>query len=277
MFKRITGALMRGILVAVMIATPSLLLPDYTTDATEIVALLAIVGAALTFAEYYANYPSIVEFRDAPPLNRLRFVALFLMVLLLTLACKNVYEPTAVTNLASDIGRTLGRFSDFPYSPVRLVTGMLWDGISSATLQKVRDAAGVAYVIALTSVVLFIGAVRLFGWPTRNGAFNVWVNLPRFDPTAGGDVVYRLKRDGLVNAVLGFLLPFLIPMLVRMASDMIDPITLAHPQTLIWTISAWAFLPASMIMRGIAMMRIAELIEEKRHRASQESDPVNLL
>ncbi len=275
--RRITGALMRGILVAVMIASPSLLLPDYTTDAIEIVALLAIVGAGLTFAEYFANYPSIVEFRDAPPLNRLRFVGLFLMVLVLTLASKNIYEPTAITGFFSGLGQVVGHYSDFPYSPVRLVIGMLPDGISNMVVERVRDAAGVAYAIALTSVVVFIGAVRLYGWPTRNGAFNVWVNLPRFDPTAGGDVVHRLQRDGRINAVLGIALPFLIPTLVRMTSDLIDPITLAHPQTMIWTISAWAFLPASMIMRGIAMMRIAELIEDKRRRASQESEPVHLL
>ncbi|MDU9003102.1 hypothetical protein [Sedimentitalea todarodis] len=277
MFRRIAGALTRGILVALMIATPSLLLPGYLTDATEIVALLAIVGAGLTFAEYYTNFPSIVEFRDAPPLNRLRFIALLLMVLMLTLATKNAYEPTAITAIFNGIGQVVGHYSDFPYSPIRLVIGMLPDDISVVTMERVRDAAGVAYAIALASVVVFLGAVRLYGWPTRQGAFNVWVNLPRFDPTTGGDVVHRLQRDGRINAVLGILLPFLIPTLVRMASDLIDPITVEHPQTMIWTISAWAFLPASMIMRGIAMIRIAELIEEKRRRASQESEPVRLL
>lgn len=277
MFRRIAGAFTRGILVALIIAAPSLLLPGYMTDATEIVALLAIVGAGLTFAEYYTNFPSIVEFRDAPPLNRLRYIALLMMVLVLTLATKNAYEPTAITAIFSGIGQVVGHYSDFPYSPVRLVIGMLPDNTSVVTMERVRDAAGVAYAIALISVLAFLGSVRLFGWPTRHGAFNVWVNLPRFDPTTGGDVVHRLQRDGRINAVLGVLLPFLIPTLVRMASDMIDPITLNHPQTMIWTISAWAFLPASMIMRGIAMMRIAELIEEKRRRASQDSEPVHLL
>lgn len=276
-FRRIAGAFTRGILVALIIAAPSLLLPGYMTDATEIVALLAIVGAGLTFAEYYTNFPSIVEFRDAPPLNRLRCIALLMMVLVLTLATKNAYEPTAITAIFNGIGQVVGHYSDFPYSPVRLVIGMLPDNTSVLTMERVRDAAGVAYAIALISVLAFLASVRLFGWPTRRGAFNVWVNLPRFDPTTGGDVVHRLQRDGRINAVLGILLPFLIPTLVRMASDLIDPITLNHPQTMIWTISAWAFLPASMIMRGIAMMRIAELIEEKRRRASQDSEPVHLL
>lgn len=277
MFTRITGAALRGILVALMIATPSLLLPGHTTDAAEIVALLAIVGAALTIAEYNTNFPSIVEFRDAPPLNRLRFVALFLMVLVLSVATRDQYEPSGVTELFARFGQVVGHYSDFPFSPVRLVIGMLPDDISVQTMQAVRNAAGVAYAIALCSVLAFIGAVRFSGWPIANGAFNVWVNLPRFDPTTGGDVVHRLQRDGRVNAVLGIALPFLIPTLVRLASDLIDPITLEDPQTMIWTISAWAFLPASMIMRGIAMLRIAELIEDKRRRASEGDEALQVL
>ncbi len=258
---------MRGILVALLIATPSLLLPGYTSDATEIVALLAILGGFLTFAEYNTNFPSIVEFRDAPPLNRMRFIALFLMVFVLTVVCKHKYEPTTMTALFAGLSGIVGDLTDFPYSPVRLVILMLPSDISGETIDAVRTAAGVSYIVALTTVVLFLGAVRLLGWPTSNGAFNVWVNLPLFDPTTGGDVVSRLQRDGRINVVIGILLPFLIPALVKMASDLIDPITLADPQTMIWTMSAWAFLPASLMMRGIAMLRIAELIEEKRRRA----------
>jgi hypothetical protein len=121
--------------------------------------------------------------------------------------------------------------------------------------------------MSLIAMTAFLVLVRILGWPARHGAFNVWVNLPLFDPTAGGDVLQRLKRDARINIALGFLLPFIIPAVVKATADLIDPISLENPQTLIWTISAWAFLPASMIMRGIAMGRIAEMIEEKRKRA----------
>ena len=95
-----------------------------------------------------------------------------------------------------------------------------------------------------------------------------------FDPTAVGDVLLQLRRDARFNIGLGFLLPFFIPAVFKMASDLIEPITLENPQTLIWTMSAWAFLPASMIMRGIAMGKIADMIEEKRRRtyANAEED-----
>jgi hypothetical protein len=121
-------------------------------------------------------------------------------------------------------------------------------------------------------LVIFILLVRVAKWPSRNGAFNVWINLPLFDPTGGGDVLVRLKRDANVNIIFGFLLPFLIPAVVKTATDLVANLSMDDPQTLIWTMSAWAFLPASMIMRGIAMGRVAEMIEEKRRRAYALSD-----
>ena len=135
------------------------------------------------------------------------------------------------------------------------------------TVELVRAAGGLAYLTSLLTLTAFIVLVRILGWPSKRGAFNVWVNLPLFDPTAGGDVLHRLQRDARVNIALGFLLPFVIPAVVKATSDLLDPISLSNPQTMIWTISAWAFLPASMIMRGIAMGRVAEMIHDKRRRA----------
>jgi hypothetical protein len=39
---------------------------------------------------------------------------------------------------------------------------------------------------------------------------------------------------------------------------------ISSPQTLIWSMAAWAFLPASLLMRGVAMARIADMIRTKR-------------
>ena len=130
-----------------------------------------------------------------------------------------------------------------------------------------RRAAALAYGMSLGMVLIFAVCVRFFGWPTRSGPFNVWINLPLFDPTGGGDVLYRLRRDAGLNLVLGVLLPFAVPALVRIAAAVIGPVSLGDPQTLIWTVSAWAFLPATLLMRGIAMQRIAAMIEDKRRRS----------
>ncbi|WP_317627506.1 hypothetical protein [Rhodalgimonas zhirmunskyi] len=257
--------------MALLIAMPSLMLPDVSSDTTQIVVLVGILAFLLTFVEYFSEYPSIIEFRFAPPFNRLRFAALFVTVGMITLTCSDKTDPRPLTALAVQLGGMLGSAIDFPYSPVRLIVLMMPADSTAETLQSVRTAAGISYMTSLLMLFAFVSAVRLFGWPTRRGAFNVWVNLPLFDPTAGGDVLSRLKRDAGLNIVLGTLLPFLIPAVVKAAADLIDPITMENPQTLIWTMTAWAFLPASMIMRGIAMSRVADLIQEKRARAYAEA------
>jgi hypothetical protein len=236
-------------------------------DSSQVTVLIALLGAFLTFVEYNSASPSIVEFRDAAPFNRLRFAALFATVFLLSLICKGKTDPTLVTNALSSIGTIVGNSIDFPYSPVRMVVLMLPTEADPAVVQSVRTASGIAYLISLSAMAAFLFLVRVLGWPARSGAFNVWVNLPLFDPTTGGDVLRRLNRDARVNIALGFLLPFVIPAVVKGAADLLNPITLENPQTLIWTMSAWAFLPASMIMRGIAMQRIAEMIRDQRKRA----------
>lgn len=272
MIVRLSGAATRGLLVALLIATPALIVPGVSNDMSQITVLIALIAAFLTFVEYNATSPSIVEFRDAPPFNRLRFVALFSTVFLLSLICKGKTDPTALTGVLTAIGTIVGNSIDFPYSPVRLVVLMLPEDSDPAVVQSVRTAAGLTYLISLVAMTAFLLLVRVFGWPSRGGAFNVWVNLPLFDPTAGGDVLYRLQRDARINIALGFLLPFLIPAVVKAAADLLNPITLENPQTLIWTMSAWAFLPASMIMRGIAMQRIAEMIRDQRKRAYASAD-----
>lgn len=276
MLTRVTGAALRAVLMALLVAMPSLILTNISADSTQIVVLVALLAFVMTFIEYYSQYPSIIEFRYASPFNRLRFLTLIVTVGLLSFICANKTEPTAISTLLSQLGIAWGNTLDFPYSPVRLVVLMLPESASADVVTSVRTAAGLSYMISIIALFIFVTMVRLLGWPTRHRAFNVWINLPLFDPTAGGDVVQRLKRDAGLNIVLGILLPFLIPAVVKATSSFIDPISLANPQTLIWTMTAWAFLPTSMIMRGIAMGRIAELIEEKRNRAYSESERASL-
>ena len=272
MVTNVFGAAMRAFLVWLLIATPSLILTGGAGESSQLVVFFAVLAAVFTFVEYYSSFPSIVEFRFAAPFNRHRFVTIFAIIASLSLVCKGVFQPTALTLTLRHWGDLLGQAIDVPYSPVRLVVLMLHENASVELVEIVRTAAGLAYSISLLSLVIFILLVRVAKWPSKSGAFNVWVNLPLFDPTGGGDVLVRLKRDANINIIFGFLLPFLIPAVVKTATDLVGNLTMDDPQTLIWTMSAWAFLPASMIMRGIAMGRVAEMIEEKRRRAYAQSD-----
>lgn len=263
---------MRAVLVALLVALPALTIAPASQDISQVVALVAVVAAALTFAEYFSTYPSIIEFRDAPPFNRLRFVYLAIMMVLLILVCRHMFAPTNLTAAIYALGMIIGYSIDFAYSPIRMMVIMLPLDAPRETVELVRITAGISYAMSVATLLIFMLFVRLRDWPHSTGAFNVWVNLPLFDPTSGGDVVARLRRDSTVNVALGFLLPFLIPAVVKAASDAIDPISLTHPQTLVWTMSAWAFLPTSMIMRGVALGRVAHMIEEQRRRAYAKAE-----
>lgn len=267
MANNLTGAFVRAVMAVMLVATPSFLLLATSADTTQIVALVALFAAAFTFVEYNSNYPSLVEFRDAPPFNRIRFIGLFATVFAITVILRGKTDPATVTLLFDAIGSRIGMAIDFPFSPVRLVLLMLPPDSSADLVATVRTAAGISYFVSLLSLSTFILVLRAGGWPARNVSFNVWVNLPTFDPTAGGDVVARLQRDGNINLILGVLLPSMIPAMIKLASDTFDPIDLSNPHTLIWTMTAWAFLPASLLMRGTALTRLARMISDQRKRA----------
>ena len=101
----------------------------------------------------------------------------------------------------------------------------------------------------------------MLGWPARLARFNVWVNLPTFDPTAGGDVVARLERDARFNIALGFLLPFLIPAVVKAAPRPSSPSRWTSPQTLIWT------------MYGLGLPAGEPVHARHRHGPDRRNDP----
>ncbi len=277
MIARLAGAVLRAILVVMLISTPALMLPGTTEDVSQIVTLVAIFAAALTIFEYASSYPGLIEFRDAPPFNRVRYFSLFFTVFLLAMIARGQTDPTNLTILVEAIGRLIGHVIDFPYSPVRLVVLMLPADATVAEIELVRSSAGLAYLISLITLAMFLIIQRLIGWPLGSGSFNVWINLPTFDPTAGGDVVERLARDARFNIALGFLLPFVMPAVVNAASKLFGSVSLDNPHTLIWTVAAWAFLPASLFMRGIAMGRISGMIRDKRRRAAGAAGDPDLL
>lgn len=261
------SAITRAILVAFVVALPALILPDVGSDSSQVVMLLALFAAVLVFIEYYATYPSIIEFRYAPPFNRLRYLAVLITVFTIASVYRYETEPNALNGLLRSASFLMADLFDFPYSPVSLVHSSLPSSAGAMASEFARVSAGTAYVLSLLSLLVFYTLVRVFDWPARNGAFNVWMNLPLFDPTVGGDVLPRLTRDGRLNIVLGLVMPFLFPAFFKAISDLAQPIELSNPQTLIWTVVIWAFFPAGLVMRGIAMVRIAGMIDENRKRA----------
>ncbi len=269
MFSQLLGALVRAGLVLLVIAMPSAMLPSATTDTNAIVALLAIIAAVFTFVEYYSDYPSLIEFRDAPPFNRVRYISLILTVFLLSTVFQDQSSSSILTKFIGAVGMVIGQALDFPYSPVNLVIEMLPENASLQNIALIRAATGISYLVFLLTLAVFLITFRLQRWPSTDKPFNIWVNLPTFDPGSGGDMVARLKRDGQLNIVLGFTLPFIFPAVIGASSKVFNPIMLDSPQTMVWVITVWSFFSASLFMRGIAMRRIASMVQQQqKHTAN---------
>lgn len=266
MFTRLAGALVRAIMIVVVILTPSLLLPGTTAESAQLATLVALAFAMIIMFEYGAKYPGLIEFRNAPPFNRIRVIALFMMLFGLSIIIGDGNEGSTLTVIITALGFLVGRALDFPYSPLRVVLDYLPQDIGPAVVVQIQAMAGLVMLVTLISLFLFATLLRLENWPSRGTAFNVWVNLPTFDPTAGGDVVKRLNRDGRVNVIFGLTAPFIIPVVVVMAANQVEVPLIGSPQTMVWAMTLWMFLPLSLIMRGQAMLRVARMIRARRAR-----------
>jgi hypothetical protein len=171
--SQFVSALGRACLVAGLVVTPALLLPSVAADTAQIVMVIALLAALLTFMEYFGRYPSIVEFRFAAPFNRLKFIALAASVTIISLIIRGQTDPSNLTIFLTGTGEALGEMIDFPFSPVRLVLLMLPYDADTALVLDVRTAAGVSYMVSMIMIVSFMITTWVFNWPMRRGKFNV--------------------------------------------------------------------------------------------------------
>jgi hypothetical protein len=248
---QLVGAIARALIAVVVIATPSLLIPGTTPEGTQVVTLVALALGVFVGMEYAATYPGLVEFRDAPPFNRVRILTLFLDVVPAEprrqCFARRGVQPCVDRQRLRPSRRHGARFPVQPGSDDRLAPAPGAGPVHGQPDQgHGRDCdAGDA-----VSIFCFALLIRLNQWPNRGSSFNVWINLPTFDPTTGGDVVKRLRRDSLVNVILGVFAPFVLPVVAVVAANHIEINVLSSPHALVWGITLWMFIPLSMLMRG---------------------------
>lgn len=274
MISQLPGACLRASLVAAMVLAPSLLLAGTQAEsqagAAEAVLLVAFFAGLLVLMEYASRAPSLIEFRDAAPINRIRFATLAATVLAIAIACGGGDDGAPLARLAFAVGDLLGHAMDFPGSPVHLVLWLASDGTDPDGLRLVRVAAGLAYLGALVGVTVFAIVVRARAWPAAGVPFNLYVNLPRFGHREGGDIVRRLRRDGSVDLAIGLCLPYLTPLLAVAIGRFLDLSPPRSDLALVWTMSLWAILPVSFLIRGMALRRLALLIVLRRRRLGRD-------
>ncbi|TDW36351.1 hypothetical protein LY39_02900 [Roseinatronobacter bogoriensis subsp. barguzinensis] len=273
---QVTMLVLRGFLVALVFLTPALLLPEISQDIAQGVTFLAILAAVVVVTEYSAAYPGLIEFRDAKPYNRTRFVLFFVIVVSVTLLQREIMLVTDSMTLFASFAVALGNLLDFSFSPVALLVASLPPGLSIEHLMIVQVSAALSYTLSLVGLFIFLAGLAFGYWPRRTEIFNVWVNLPNFDPTKGVDIVQRLERDAQINVALGIIMPFSLPALLHLSSFLVQPVTLETQLALVWGVSLWAFIPVSLVMRGVAMYRVAQLIRAQRRRVAEAQDAVPL-
>jgi hypothetical protein len=264
---------LRAVLVISLIVTPALMLPGATADGTQVLVLIAFFAGLLSFIEYASQWPGLVAFRHAPPFNRLRFLTLALCVLLATLVVRAETQPSAPTLGLATIAQVAGMVFDGNLGPVRQVTQLLPAGFSPEEVARLRDLAGLSLLLCVLMLGIFGACLFWTSWPARDGAFNIWINLPTFNPTATDDIAQRLVRHGRLNVAAGLVLPFALPMTLRLFGSDIGEVALDKPQSMIWTVALWSVLPTSLAMRGLALLRVASLLERERQGVAPSEQP----
>jgi hypothetical protein len=256
--------LVRALLVLVVVAMPALLLPNVSQAAQEISLIIGGIAGAFTLFEYASSHPGLIDFRFAPPYNRIRFFTFFTQIVALIFLSRAVVNADAFSADILKYADQAVALTNVPLSPVRVAVAMIGEGASEEFRLLLARAASVSFLIAFAFFILFALTLWVFRWPVGRDNFNLWVNLPTFEPSSGRDVERRLFRDGTANVLIGIGLPFLIPVVASRSGGWFDPSVLENDQPLIWGCAIWAFLPASLVMRGAALLKVGWLVKRAR-------------
>ncbi|WP_170043963.1 hypothetical protein [Brevirhabdus pacifica] len=260
-----------------LIVLPSLLVPTAGVNTHLITLIIGLSLAVFVFTEYMAQSPGILEFRDAPPYNRMRFLLLFGSIILAAVAYRAPWDGTPLVRLVYSLGLLVGQTLDVPFSPMRLASGLIRPDASPWISQLVYVTLGLSFIMSVFVVWSLLLILRVNNWPSRSRAFNLWVNLPTFDPTSGGDVVASLVRSARINISLAILLPFFLPLAMRVVIGTLDPSALNAPLSIIWIVSIWMFLPTCCVMKAIVMHRLARLVSMQRRLDRVREEPAELV
>lgn len=274
MFTRVSGALLRAAMVMSLVLLPALILPSSAIQDPTFIFLLALFFAVFIFFEYSADAPVLIEFREAPPYNRLRFMC-FAVILLGQAAIVNL-EANAGTagQLIFSFGALTYYLLDFGISPLRLMADLLAKCETGVPLATMKAAIGFVFLTSFIGVAVVAVVLRIANWPSSCRMLNIWVNLPTFEATIGNSPLRRLDRIARVNFFLGGILPFLIPMVSILGLRFFDVSFSFSSHTTLWVIALWGIIPTAYILRGLVIERLTHIMvaNAKRHLGGLAAD-----
>ena len=257
--KRITGALIRALIVVLIIIFPALLLPDMSKTAQELALIVGVIVAGFTMFEYASKNPGFVDFRFAPPYNRFRIAIIAAQVTALSLICRATIENIPQILAFADIA---AGYATFPFSPVDMALDKTFDIPLATDPELMRRLFSASFVIAVGLVAVLGGVLWFLGWPMERSEFNLWLNLPTFSPSSVARAGSRMKRDAGINIMLGVVLIYTIPFGFPYIVETLGAGILEDNHSLVWVVSLWAFLPALLITRGIAITKVNRILSK---------------
>jgi len=258
---RLFGAVFRALWVVVVATIPSLLLPSASQGAVEFALIIGAIIGMFTFFEYGSTTPGFVDFRYAPPYNRFRAFTIAMQVVVITLVCRAV-ELGLSDSILVEWTRQAAQMLDFKYSPVSMaIDALLGDSrFSDTTAILLVYSITASFVVGVGLTLAFALILWVFGWPRNRAEFNLWANLPTFQPSEEGSIPNRLRRDAWVNIILGVALIYALPLIPTYGFDWLTVDIFENNQVMVWAATLWVFIATSVIARASAMLKIARIL-----------------
>jgi len=258
---RLLGAIFRALWVVAVVAIPSLLLPSASQGSVEFALIIGGIIGIFTFFEYGSSAPGFVDFRFAPPYNRFRAFTIGVQVVAVTLICRSVelgLNDAAILDWAQQAAIAL----DFEFSPVAMaIDAALKDArFSDTTAILLVYSITTSFVIGVGMTLAFAVLLWVFAWPRDRLNFNLWANLPTFQPKDGTEIPKRLRRDAYFNIILGVVLIYGLPLIPTYGFSWLTVDVFENNQAMVWATTLWVFLATSLIARAAAMLKIARIL-----------------
>ena len=258
---RLFGAIIRGLWVVIVVTIPALLLPSVSQEAVEFSLIIGGIIGVFTIFEYGSNTPGFVDFRFAPPYNRFRAFTIGMQVVCLTLVARSV-ELGLNDSAILDWAQQAAVFLDFEFSPVAMAidAALMNAQFSDTTAILLVYTITTSFVIGVGMTILFAMLLWLFSWPRDRENFNLWKNLPTFQPTDDTSTPKRLRRDAYFNIVLGIVLIYTLPLIPTYGFDWLTVDLFENNQAMVWATTLWVFISTSVLARALAMLKIAWIL-----------------
>lgn len=264
MVLRGLGALFRAAIVCMMIYYPSFALADFDSrSGLDISLLFSLISSIVILIEYVSRTPSMIEFSMAPPYNRYRISVLTLVMVFLV----TTINPTNSTGPIFDVVDAVSNAAVFilglESEPVaRLLNA--FGSMSEPQRALIAELATGALFVAVITVIILSTLLWLQKWPLGQDGFNLWPNMPSFHARAGHKTETRMIQVALLSLVVTITFPFVLPQIVWLARVGTGVDFASNRLSVFWIIVLWSMVPAMAMMRSLALLKVAFLIDHLR-------------